>query len=214
MHIQSTFRATATTHASGVPSGAIAGLRPASVTFYPADATIYAQGDATGALYVVEFGTVRICCITSDGRRQITGFMTAGDVFGFEADDEHQSSAESVDGAGLRVLHSDESPGTASHLLAMALRGLSRTQHQLMLLGCRSANVRMASFLADLFEQQGGDKVVHLAMQRADIADYLGITFETVSRALRYLKDRRIIRLKSISDIEILDHDALLSICD
>lgn len=56
--------------------------RPGAVTFYPTDAMVYAQGDATGALYLVEFGAVRVCKMTSDGRRQITSFCYAGDVFG------------------------------------------------------------------------------------------------------------------------------------
>jgi CRP/FNR family nitrogen fixation transcriptional regulator len=72
----------------------------------------------------------------------------------------------------------------------------------------------MASFLADLAERQGDDRSVHLPMQRNDIADYLGMTFETVSRTLRFLKDEGIVRLKTISDIEILDHAALENLCE
>src|SRR5690349_25052191 len=78
--------------------------QPGAVTFYPTDATIYAQGDHAGHLYLVEFGTVRLSSVTSDGRRQITSFCFAGDVFGLEEGDEHEFSAESVDGAGVRAL--------------------------------------------------------------------------------------------------------------
>jgi len=209
MHIQSTFRA------QTVPaSNLLAGMQPAAVTLYPADAVIYAEGDAAGPLYVVEFGTVRICRVTADGRRQITGFLTAGDAFGFEAGAEHDSYAESVDGAGVRVLRATGGQEPTGAVLQMALKSLARTQHQLMLLGCKSANVRIAAFLFDLSERQGDDRTVHLAMQRNDIADYLGMTFETVSRALRFLKDERIIRLKTIADIEILDRGALESLCE
>jgi len=209
MHIQSTFRA------QTVPaSNLLAGMQPAAVTLYPADAVIYAEGDAAGPLYVVEFGTVRICRVTADGRRQITGFLTAGDAFGFEAGAEHDSYAESVDGAGVRVLRATGGQEPTGAVLHMALKSLARTQHQLMLLGCKSANVRIAAFLFDLSERQGDDRPVHLAMQRNDIADYLGMTFETVSRALRFLKDERIIRLKTIADIEILDRGALESLCE
>lgn len=216
MHIQSTFRAT-----NALPQGALAGselltaMQPAAMTFFPADGLIYAQGDAAlGELYFVEFGTVRICRVTADGRRQITGFLTAGDVFGFEAGDEHDSYAESVDGAGIRILRplAGHEPGAA--ILHMALKSLARTQHQLMLLGCRSANARLAAFLVDLSERQGGERVVHLAMQRNDIADYLGMTIETVSRTLRFLKDEGIIRLQSIADIEILNRTGLEDLCE
>jgi len=209
MQIQSTFRAET-----------IRGLHPLTgrqspaITLYGADTMIYAEGDATGPLYLVEFGTVRICRVTADGRRQITGFLMAGDVFGFEAGTVHASSAESVDGAGIRVLRPASGDQPTGALLQMALQSLARTQHQLMLLGCRSANMRMAAFLFDLSERQGDDRLVHLPMQRNDIADYLGMTFETVSRALRYLKDHGIVRLRTIADIEILNRHALEGMCE
>ena len=215
MHIQSTFRARNIAAGHAVQgSELLMTMQPAAVTLFAVDALIYAQGDDTGPLYLVEFGTVRICRMTADGRRQITGFLTAGDVFGFEADDEHESSAESVDGAGVRVLrHAPGEQPTAS-LLRLALKSLARTQHQLMLLGCRSANARMAAFLIDLSDKQGDDHLVHLAMQRNDIADYLGMTFETVSRTLRFLKDEGAIRLRSTADIEILHRDTLEALCE
>ena len=132
----------------------------------------------------------------------------------FEAGTVHASSAESVDGAGIRVLRPASGDQPTGALLQMALQSLARTQHQLMLLGCRSANMRMAAFLFDLSERQGDDRLVHLPMQRNDIADYLGMTFETVSRALRYLKDHGIVRLRTIADIEILNRHALEGMCE
>ena len=216
MHIQPTFRASA-----AFPPAALAGadllsaMQPAAVTLFDADAPIYAQGDAAGReLYLVEFGTVRICRMTADGRRQITGFLTAGDVFGFEAGDEHDSAAESVDGAGIRILRPMAGQEPATAILKMALKSLARTQHQLMLLGCRSANARFAAFLMDINERQGGERIIHLAMHRHDVADYLGMTIETVSRTLRFLKDEGIIRLRSIADIEILNRTALEDLCE
>lgn len=216
MHIQPNFRAnTAFPHGALAGSELLSAMQPAAVTLFPADGLIYAQGDTAGReLYLVEFGTVRICRLTADGRRQITGFLTAGDVFGFEAGDEHDSYAESVDGAGIRILRPMAGQMPTHAILRMALKSLARTQHQLMLLGCRSANARMAAFLADLSEQQGAERTVHLAMQRNDIADYLGLTIETVSRTLRFLKDEGIVRLKSTADIEILDRTALDDLCE
>ena len=216
MHIQSTFRANSGV-LPGTPAGSeiLTAMQPAAVTLFDPDALIYAQGDVAGSeLYLVEFGTVRICRVTADGRRQITGFLTAGDVFGFEAGHEHDSYAESVDSAGIRVLRPVAGQQPAGAILHMALKSLARTQHQLMLLGCRSANARFAAFLTDLNERQGHERVVHLPMQRADIGDYLGMTIETVSRTLRFLKDEGIVRLKTISDVEILDSDALHDLCE
>ncbi len=192
----------------------LAQSQPGAVNFYSADAMIYAHGDKAGPLYLVEFGTVRICSLTADGRRQITSFCMAGDVFGLEDGPEHQSYAESVDGAGLRVLRPANSGGFAQCLLGLALRRFARVQRHLMLLGRMSANEKMAKFLLDLLERQGSDDIVNLPMQRNDIADYLGMTFETVSRVLRVLKDRAIIRLNSVEQIEVLDVDALAALAE
>ncbi len=183
--------------------------QPGAVTFYPTEAMIYAHGDAVGPLYLVEFGAVRICSLTADGRRQIISFCYAGDVFGLEDGGEHQSYAESVDGAGLRVLRPADFAGFAQCLLGPALRRFARVQKHLLLLGRLSANEKMAQFLLDLLDRQSSDDIVNLPMQRNDIADYLGMTFETVSRVLRVLKDRGIIRLNSVEQIEVLDLDGL-----
>lgn len=184
--------------------------QPGVVHFYPVEATIYAQGDRAGQLYLVEFGAVRICGVTADGRRQITGFCFAGDVFGFEAGGTHEFSAESVDGAGIRVLRAANPGGFAQGMLVLALRRFAEMQRHVLLLGRLGATEKMARFLADLMERQGGDEIVNLPMQRSDIADYLGITFETVSRGLRALKDRGIIRLNTTSQVEILDAGGLI----
>lgn len=192
----------------------LAQSQPGTVSYYPADAMIYAQGDDTGPLYLVEFGTVRICQMTADGRRQITSFCYAGDVFGLEPGDEHECCAESVDGAGIRVLRPANSAGFAQKLLGFALRHFARMQSHLVLLGRLSANEKMASFLCDLLDRQDTGDTVVLPMQRSDIADYLGITFETVSRVLRVLKDRGIIRVTALDRIEILDPGALRTLSD
>jgi len=217
MHVQSTFRvkpADARVNEPGGVSALLLAMQPAAVTLYAADAPIYSQGDAAGPLYLVEFGTVRVCRLTADGRRQITAFHFAGEIFGFEAGDEHESYAESVDGAGIRVLRATSGGEATGSMLMLALKSLARTQHHLMVLGRRTASEKMASLLVDLGDRQGEDRFVKLPMQRNDIADYLGITFETVSRILRTFKDQGIIRLKSISEIEILDHAALEDLCD
>jgi CRP/FNR family nitrogen fixation transcriptional regulator len=188
--------------------------QPGAMTFYPVDATIYAQGDDTGPLYLVEFGTVRICQMTADGRRQVTSFCYAGDVFGLEPGSEHEFYAESVDGAGIRVLRPANAAGFAQKLLSLTLRRFARMESHLVLLGRLSANEKMASFLCDLLDRQASDDVINLPMQRADIADYLGLTFETVSRVLRVLKDKGIIRVTSVDRIDVIDADALRSLTE
>lgn len=184
------------------------------VAFYPTDAMIFAQGDKAGAVYLVEFGTVRLCRVTSDGRRQINSFHFAGDVFGFEAGDERQCYAESVDGAGIRLVHTDASGVPPHRLLQLALTSFASAQHHLLRLGRMNAVEKLASFLLDLLDRQESDGVVALQMQRCDIADYLGLTFETVSRVLRSLKDGGIIRVPSIDRVEIVDVAALAALSD
>lgn len=194
--------------------GLLTQSRPGAASFYPVDATIYAAGDETGPLYLVEFGTVRVCQLTPDGRRQITSFCYAGDVFGLEPGAEHEFYAESIDGAGVRVLRPANAAGFAQKVLSLALRRFARTEAHLVLLGRLSANEKMARFLCDLLDQQESDDTIHLPMQRADIADYLGLTFETVSRVLRVLKDRGLIRVTSVDRIEVLDADGRRNLND
>jgi CRP/FNR family nitrogen fixation transcriptional regulator len=216
MLTQTTFPIAAISGSSQDPDvrGLLTQSQPGAMTFYPVDATIYAQGDEAGPLYLVEFGTVRICQMTADGRRQITSFCYAGDVFGLEPGSEHEFYAESVDGAGIRVLRPANAVGFAQKLLSIALRRFARMQSHLVLLGRLSANEKIASFLCDLLDRQDSDDVVHLPMQRADIADYLGLTFETVSRVLRVLKDRGIVRVDSVDRIDVVDYEALRSLTD
>lgn len=192
----------------------LAQTRPCAVTLYAEGAVIYADGEPSGPLYLVEFGAVRICRLTADGRRQISAFHFAGEVFGFECNAEHHFYAESIDGAGIRVLRPITKEHFADSVLPLALRSLGRAQEHLLLLGRQNAMERMAAFLIDLHERQDTGRFIDLPMQRNDIADYLGLTFETVSRILRKFKDAHIIRLPAIKQIEVLDLAALRDMCE
>jgi CRP/FNR family nitrogen fixation transcriptional regulator len=194
--------------------GLLAHTQPGVVQFYPENATIYAQGDAVEHLYLVEYGTVRICQMTPDGRRQITSFCFAGDVFGLEPGGERQFYAESVDGTGVRVLRPSNEAGFTTKFLSLAMRRFAHMQAHLVVLGRMGATEKMCHFLLDLLERQDSDDVIHLPMQRNDVADYLGLTFETVSRTLRVLKDRSLIRVPSADRVEVLDVGALASMRD
>src|SRR5690606_38463957 len=170
-------------------------------------------GEPAGPLYLVEFGAVRICRLTTDGRRQISAFHFAGEVFGFEAGDEHHFYAESIDRSGIRSLRATAGDSLADSILPLALEGLTRAQEHLLVLGRQNAMERLAAFILDVAERQGAERIVSLPMQRADIADYLGLTFETVSRILRRLKDGGVIKLPSVKQIEILKPKALEELC-
>ncbi|MDX8525977.1 helix-turn-helix domain-containing protein [Mesorhizobium sp. MSK_1335] len=181
------------------------------VSFFPAGAEIYAQGEKAGVLYQVEFGAVRIYRLLADGRRQISAFHLAGETFGFEADTTHHFFAEAINATGVRVFRTPSGMDMSRQILPLALRGLTRAQEHLLVLGRQNAIERVAAFLVEMSERQGGLQQVELAMSRNDIGDYLGLTIETVSRVFTRLKEKGVIRLLSLRSIEILKRDTLLA---
>ncbi|RWK28504.1 helix-turn-helix domain-containing protein [Mesorhizobium sp.] len=183
----------------------------APVSFFPAGAEIYAQGEKAGALYQVEFGAVRVHRLLADGRRQISAFHLAGETFGFEADVTHHFFAEAINATGVRVYRTPSGMDMSRQLLPLALKGLTRAQEHLLVLGRQNAIERVAAFLVEMSERQGGLRQVELPMSRVDIGDYLGLTIETVSRVFTRLKEKGVIRLLSLRSIEILKRDTLLA---
>jgi CRP/FNR family transcriptional regulator, nitrogen fixation regulation protein len=180
------------------------------------DAEIYADGSKCASLYRVARGVVRACKFRSDGRRQIDAFYLPGDMFGFEEAAEHRLSAEAVSECsviayrwrGLDTLCSFDDR-TARLFLSCAVQALGRAQEHSLLLGRRSASQKVAAFLVDMADRgPDGDKI-NLAMARQDIADYLGLTIETVSRTLSQLERDGIIALPSARRVCVTNRLAL-----
>jgi CRP/FNR family transcriptional regulator, nitrogen fixation regulation protein len=182
---------------------------PLPSKFYPTGTEIFGQGEKAGNLYQIEFGTVRVYRLLADGRRQISAFHLAGETFGFEADTMHHFFAEAVCGTGIRTFRLSTTNDKANELLQLALRCLTRAQQHLLVLGRQNATERVAAFLVDLAERQGAKRQVDLVMSRTDIADYLGLTIETVSRVFSKLREGGFIRLRGIRNIEIVKLEAL-----
>lgn len=204
------FRATRIGGASASTCEVLAtGMALPPITCFPAGWEIYAQGEEAGNLYQVEFGAVRIHRLLADGRRQITAFHLAGEIFGFEADNAHHFFAEAICATGIRVLRTPSTADLSRAILPLALRNLVRTQEHLLVLGRQSAEERVAAFLLDMAERQGGLDRFDLAMSRTDIGDYLGLTIETVSRVFSRLKERQIIGLPGLRSVHILKWQAL-----
>lgn len=181
-----------------------------AIAFFAAGSEIYAQGEKSDNLYKVEFGAVRVYRLLADGRRQISAFHLTGEIFGFEADETHHFFAEAICAAGIRVLRTSQRRNElAGELLPIALQGLVRAQEHLLVLGRQNATERVAAFLTDICERQGGLRNVELPMSRMDIADYLGLTIETVSRVFSKLKDKGIIRLPSQRQVELVKWQTL-----
>lgn len=179
---------------------------------------VFAEGDEAEYFYKVVSGTIRTCKLLSDGRRQIDAFHLKGDIFGLEAGTEHRFSGEAVGNvtvvayrrSRLAALTQDDPAFREQVMLAM-LRSLERAQEHMLLLGRKTAQEKMATFLLDMAERiSNDDEHFDLPMQRSDIADHLGLTIETVSRTLtRFAKDG-LIRLPAASRSVMLCNKAAL----
>jgi CRP/FNR family transcriptional regulator, nitrogen fixation regulation protein len=178
---------------------------------------IYAEGECAGHVYKVVSGVVRVSKLLPDGRRQISAFCLPGDMFGFEADDLHRASAEAVTPVKViaykwrNLLAACASASFTRDLLGLTMIGLRHTQEHLLLLGRKNALERVATFLLDMAKRTKADALVELAMPRHDIADYLGLTLETVSRMFAELKERGLIRLEGARRVHLLDKRQLVS---
>ncbi len=201
----------AAAHSASTTIAAIPHLHP--LAFYPAGAEIYAQGERAGSLYKVEFGAVRVYRLLADGRRQIAAFHLADEVFGFEADRVHHFFAEAINACGIRVIHGSAQSNVSSDMLQIALQGLVRAQEHLLVLGRQNALERVAAFLVDLANRMGDILRLEMPMTRTDIADYLGLTIETISRVFSKLKEQGVIRTPSMRTIEISKFQTLKAIC-
>jgi CRP/FNR family nitrogen fixation transcriptional regulator len=188
-------------------------LAPVGVVMsFGRNAEIYAEGEMSGYVYKVLSGLVRVSKLLPDGRRQISAFHMPGEMFGFEADAIHHASAEAVVPVKVVAFKWDGLPDLAStpinvvrELLSLTLLGLRRTQDQLLVLGRKNALERLAAFLLEMDARSGANHIVDLAMPRHDIADYLGLTLETVSRMFAELKETGSIRLESARRVHLLD---------
>jgi CRP/FNR family transcriptional regulator len=183
---------------------------------------IFYEGDPANHLFNVTGGLVKIYKELPDGRRQITGFLHPGDFLGLATRDRYSFSAEAVTDATLCRFPRGEIekllerfPRFERRLLETACNELESAQERMLILGRKTAIEKIASFFLALAERTPRESdVVTLTMSRADIADYLGLTTETVSRTVTTLKSRNLIRLLSGNRISIPDRAALEDVLD
>jgi CRP/FNR family transcriptional regulator len=182
------------------------------------------EGDPAEHFFTVSVGTAKLFKLLPDGRRQITGFAGLGDFLGLAVSSTYAFSAEAIDNvqicrysrAKLRTLLEDF-PAMKLRLLEMASNELVAAQEQMLLLGRKSARERVASFLIArlaVAQQHPGHatpptNAVDLPMVRVDIADYLGLTIETVCRTLTRLKREGLIAIPSATRIILCKPAAL-----
>jgi CRP/FNR family transcriptional regulator, nitrogen fixation regulation protein len=184
---------------------------------YPRDTEIFGEKEPADYLYKVVSGSVRTYKILHDGRRQIGGFYLPGDIFGLEFADEHTLSAEAISDAKVLVVKrsalnalAGRDPSVAQQLFALTGRELHRVQDRILLL-IKNARERVASFLLEMADRAAENNTIDLPMSRQDIADYLGLTIETVSRTLTSLQTAAAIEVSPSSRRIVLRNRAALA---
>jgi CRP/FNR family transcriptional regulator, nitrogen fixation regulation protein len=190
----------------------------AAVVSFAAGQEVVGDGDPTENFFLVARGLFRAVKFTRDGRRQVFAFYMPGDICGLEPDATHKLSIEAVDRAAMAILprqacrlRMDVDPRLNVALFEGATRALTLSIDHMLMIGRSSAEERLAWFLMMIRSRSAplGANVVELAMQRQDIADYLGLTIETVSRTFTQFKERGLITLPRKRLVEILRPDAL-----
>jgi len=184
---------------------------------YDRNEEIYAQDDAVELLYRVVKGVVRTSRLTVDGRRQVGDFYYPGDLFGLEPGPDHRFGAEALDDCDILVVRRSAVRAAAGDaeldraILEAQRLEMERLQDHVVMLGRKSARERVASFLMSI-AQKGGDDHADLAMGRQDMADYLGLTIETVSRMLTQLQGEAIVAFPSSRRFQVRKWTALEAI--
>ncbi len=175
---------------------------------------IFGQDEDADMIHSVVSGAVRTTRLLSDGRRQIGDFYYPGDVIGLEIGAIYRFSAEALSDCVIHVvkrssLHALSGDGSLDRTLWDATRReLERTQEHLLMLGRKSACEKVASFLMDVAQRVGSEDV-SLPMGRQDMADYLGLTIETVSRMVTQLQGSRIVEFATSRQFRVTRWPAL-----
>lgn len=186
---------------------------------YERDREIYAEGSRSKYWYQVISGTVRLVTLLADGRRHIGNFCLEGDWFGFDVGGSRSFSAEAVVETFVyryprqpigRLIA--ELPQVAQQLWNITLRDLAHAQSQTAILGRMTAPMRVSRFLLELSKRHGTSTLVELPMSRADVADYLGLTIETVCRVLSRFAGLGLITIPTVNSIELIDAHTLETI--
>lgn len=181
---------------------------------------VFCEGDPRTHVFQVEEGTIVIYKVLPDGRRQVIGFAYPGDLLGLGSSSDHVFNAQATSAAKVRCLGAQALEEDAAHDAGLALKlyraislELSAARNLLISIGQQSALERVASFLVALAtkrgEPDGKGTVIHLPMRRCDIADFLGLTIETVSRTLTKLRVMRVIEIVNGTEVHLCDRGRL-----
>ncbi len=186
---------------------------------------LFFEGDDVSHFYEVECGVVCVYKLLPDGRRHVMNFCFPGDLIALSAQDEHRYSAEAIEAGTVRCIPKStladtirQSPDFACKIIDVATTELAQARDQVLTVSRRSALERMASFFMGLSRRnvkRGDDQtVLHLPMTRLDIADFLGLTLETVSRTISKLKKSGIIDLPHSSIVVVRNMQELETLAE
>ncbi|MDJ0637811.1 MAG: helix-turn-helix domain-containing protein [Paracoccaceae bacterium] len=184
------------------------------------DTNLFRQGDPASQVFQVKSGALRLSRYFEDGRRQVISFSFPGDVIGYPFEGEYSASCRALTPCRLQpyrmqqlISPDGEDPALHAGFVKAAMREIAAMHDHFVLLGQKSAVERLAAFLTALAsrigEPVGQYTQFKLPMCRADIADYLGLSTETVSRAFSQLRREKVIALDGILTVVILDLDTL-----
>jgi len=174
---------------------------------------IFGEAEPANYVYQITEGAVRTFELLADGRRQIGAFHLPGDVFGIETGDTHRFTAEAIIDTTVWIANrrslfegADKNISAMKDVLKLITRNLHHAESHLMLLGRQTSLERVAAFLTEMDERLQSPTTMLLPMNRRDIADYLGLTLETVSRSLSMLEREGILSLPGHRGKEIVLH--------
>ena len=183
---------------------------------YPPDAEIYGEEEQAEYFYTVVNGSVRTYKTLKNGRRQIAAFYVPGDVFGLETRGEHTLSADAVAESSLLLINrsalvalAEQDKDAAGRLWTLTAAELRRVQDHIRLFAL-PARERVAGFLVEMAQRLSANDEVELPMARQDIADYLGLTVETVSRSFTQLERLDAITVQTSRRILLRNYFALV----
>ena len=179
---------------------------------YGRDECIFGEGEPSEYVYQVVRGAVRSYRLLSDGRRQIGAFHLAGDIFGLESAPSHRLTAEAIIETTVRMVkrRSLEAAAKSDVVVACKLRAMTagelrHAEDHMLLLGRKTAAQRVATFLLEMDKRLAVTGQFALPMSRCDIADYLGLTLETVSRTVSQFNDEGVLTRAGARQIRLRD---------
>ncbi|WP_319411395.1 helix-turn-helix domain-containing protein [uncultured Cohaesibacter sp.] len=187
---------------------------------FPAHGVVFFEGDPANNIYEVADGSVMLYKLLPDGRRQVVEILGPGDLFGVPAGEVYDTSAETLTETLVHLISrkdAEGSPEIQQHMRKCLISQVQNLHDHAVLLGRKSAHERVASFLMRFVPNRGGfactgpesenedESVVTLYMTRQEIADYLGLTIETVSRVLSDMKRRKVITMEKQDRIRVMN---------